>query len=358
MKRRNGQALKRRGAPAPILVGGSYRQSRNVRFAKSPIRFFATLWLCLDVFLAIVSSFAFAAGLPKVSAPAMITIAGEHVTLGALLKMQPADSLLAAKFSTTLLTSTPTPGQTKTVNGSDILRRLEALGVTPARFAIAIPNEVVISRQSQAVTPGDIAAQVSQQFLPTLGWKDAQLEKIDVVEDILLPAGEVEWRFQCSPHTDFARPFYLNINFAVRGEVVKRAFLRTVLSIHETVAVAAVELKTSQPVAENDIRWERQRLLSTQQRPLKDISFLRSRRPRMTILPGRVLTEDLFLSVPLVKRGDNVVLVYESDRVRLKAQAKSLAAGQLGQRIQVMNPDSGKVLLAEVTDVGTARVVF
>lgn len=121
--------------------------------------------------------------------------------------------------------------------------------------------------------------------------------------------------------------------------------------------VAVNELKPSQPVGQSDIRWEKQRLLSTHQRPVKETGFLRTRRPRTTILPGRVLTEDLFLSVPLVRRGETVVLLYETDSVRLKTHVRSLAAGQLGQPIQVMNPDSGKVLLAEVTDVGTAQLV-
>ncbi len=77
----------------------------------------------------------------------------------------------------------------------------------------------------------------------------------------------------------------------------------------------------------------------------------------MAIPPGRVLTENLFIAVPLVKRGDSVLLVFESESMRVTTQAKALAMGFRGQRIQVMNPDSGKVLSAEVTDEGTARVV-
>ena len=77
----------------------------------------------------------------------------------------------------------------------------------------------------------------------------------------------------------------------------------------------------------------------------------------MAISPGRVLTENLFIEVPLVKRGDSVLLVFESDSLRVTTQAKALAMGFRGQRIQVINPESGKVLAAEVTDQGTARVV-
>ena len=77
----------------------------------------------------------------------------------------------------------------------------------------------------------------------------------------------------------------------------------------------------------------------------------------MAISSGRVLTENLFIEVPLVRRGDSVLLVFESDSMRVTTQAKALAMGFRGQRIQVVNPDSGRVLSAEVTDEGTARVV-
>lgn len=118
------------------------------------------------------------------------------------------------------------------MTAAEIVRRLdlEGLDITPERFEISLPPEVIISRQSQTVTADHIAARVKQQFLPALHWKEVQLDKLDLPEDILLPAGEVEWGFQCSPTRTLPGP-YLNINFGVKGEVVKRAFLRTVLSI-------------------------------------------------------------------------------------------------------------------------------
>jgi flagella basal body P-ring formation protein FlgA len=173
----------------------------------------------------------------------------------------------------------------------------------------------------------------------------------------LLPKGKTEWIFTCHPGTDYAKPFYLNINFSVNGEVAKRAFVRTALSVYQQVAVTLAELKPSQSIRDEDIRWESQRLPSTLQVPIKSNRFFRGRRPRMAISPGRVLTENLFIEVPLVKRGDSVLLVFESDSLRVTTQAKALAMGFRGQRIQVINPESGKVLAAEVTDQGTARVV-
>jgi flagella basal body P-ring formation protein FlgA len=299
-----------------------------------------------------------ARGLPGIKAQAQLSVAGDRVTLGTLLTPWELDPELASRLDSNLVTSAPPPGQKKIVAAADILRRLDSIGITNDNYSIDLPPEIEILRRYQTITPVDVAQQVKRQFLSQLRWRDVQLERIEVQENTLLPVGETEWLFHTSPNTDYAKPFYLNINFKVDGEIVKRVFLKTLLSIQETVAVAAEELKASQAVKATDIRWEKVRLPSTLHSPVKGMDFLRSRRPRLDILPGRILTQDLFMTVPLIKRGDVVLLVYENRQMRLTAQGKSLASGGLGQQIRVVNPDSGKVLVAEVLEEGTARVVF
>ena len=307
--------------------------------------------------MALLSLPGLAGTLQKLTASAKLNVTGDKVTLGTLMALDSADAKLLAQLDAVLLTTAPQAGQTKTVVAAEILRRLESIGVTSKTHSIVVPAEVTIARDVQTVTAADISQRVMEKFLPSLPWKDVRLERIDLTENILLPKGETEWIFSCHPGTDYAKPFYLNINFRVNGEVAKRAFVRTVLSVREQVAVALTELKPTQSIGQEDIRWESQRLPSTLQIPVKSGGFFHGRRPRMAIPPGRVLTEDLFIAVPLVKRGDSVLLVFENDSLRVTTQAKALAMGFRGQRIQVMNPESGHVLSAEVTDVGTARVV-
>jgi len=294
---------------------------------------------------------------PRLTAPTKLSVIADKVTLGGMLTIEPADAKLMAQLDAVVLTAAPAPGQTKIVAATEVLRRLESLGVTSKTNSIVVPAEVTILREAQTVTSAEISQRIAEEFLPVLPWKDVQLERVDVTENILLPKGKTEWIFSCRPGTDYAKPFYLNINFSVNGEVAKRAFVRTVLSVREQVAVALSELKPTQSIHEEDIRWEPQRLLSTLQIPIKSSSFFHGRRPRMAIPPGHVLTENLLIAVPLVKRGDSLLLIFESGSMRVTTQAKALAMGFRGQRIQVMNPESGKVLAAEVTDEGTARVV-
>lgn len=314
-------------------------------------------FLCFCASAALLPSSGLAGSLQKLTAPGKLSVIADKVTLGGMLTIDPADAKLAAQLDAVVLTTAPAPGQTKIVAGAEIVRRLESVGVTSKAYSIVVPAEVTIAREVQTVTPAEVSQHLTDEFLPGLPWRDVHLERVDLTENILLPKGKTEWIFNCHPGTDYAKPFYLNINFSVNGEVAKRAFVRTMLSVREQVAVTLTELKPTQSIREEDIRWESQRLPSTLQIPIKSSGFFHGRRPRMVIPPGRVLTENLFITVPLVKRGDSVLLVFESDSMRVTTQGKALAIGFRGQRIQVMNPESGRVLTAEVTDEGTARLV-
>jgi flagella basal body P-ring formation protein FlgA len=142
----------------------------------------------------------------------------------------------------------------------------------------------------------------------------------------------------------------------VDGQTVTQVFYRTELTISQSVPLATRELAPTDSVSSADIRWEKRRLPSTLRTPVKDAAFFERKRPRQRIPLGKLLTEDLFIPCPMIKRGDRVVLLFQEAELRITAPGKSLAAGSKGERIRVMNLDSKKELVAEVLDEKTVRV--
>jgi flagella basal body P-ring formation protein FlgA len=65
----------------------------------------------------------------------------------------------------------------------------------------------------------------------------------------------------------------------------------------------------------------------------------------------------MFMTVPLIRRGDNVTVVFDDGRIRVSTQAQSLAPGSKGDHIRVINTNSRVELLAEVVDENTVRIV-
>ncbi len=285
-------------------------------------------------------------------------VKGGEVFLGDILRLDDVNPSIRNQLRTASLGLAPQAGKTKTLSQAEILHKLEVFGITSGSYCLEIPEEVRIVRYSRILSFGEIEAAVIREFLPRLSWKKVHLEKLEVPDTVQLPEGNVAFSFEYSPKTDLARPFYLVVNISVDREMVRRLFLRTVLDIEDMVAVAARELAPANMIGPDDFRLEWKRLPTTLHPPVRDVNILEGKKPRTLISMGQILNEDLLMTVPLIKRGDTVTLVYQNENLRLTTQAKSLESGVRGGRIQVMNLDSKKILRVEVVDHSTARVVF
>jgi flagella basal body P-ring formation protein FlgA len=70
------------------------------------------------------------------------------------------------------------------------------------------------------------------------------------------------------------------------------------------------------------------------------------------------LRADLIELPPLVKRGDLVMIVAESNGFKITTLGEVKKTGRLGERIPVANMDSKKILQARVIDANTVQVDF
>jgi flagella basal body P-ring formation protein FlgA len=296
--------------------------------------------------------------LPRVTILGQVSVKDSRVLITDLLTSETRQTLAAHdRIQNVSITLAPLPGKAKTLEGRIVRDRLADFGITSDRFSIQIPQGIRLERQGQTLLPTEIEKLAREQFLPKLPWDDVQLQEISILDPIVLPYGKVELDFQRPARTDLARPFYLNIDFRVDGQLVKRAYVRTVLTVFDTVAVAARDLSASEKVTAADIELERRPLKSTLQRPVRNASFFEGRRPRAAIAVGEPLFEEMFVTVPLIRRGDTVTVVFDDGRIRVSTQGQSLASGSRGDRIRVINATSHAELIAEVVNETTVRIV-
>jgi flagella basal body P-ring formation protein FlgA len=295
--------------------------------------------------------------LPRITVLAEVSVKDSRVLLTDLLTPDTRQTLAADdRIKNISVALAPLPGKAKTLEGSVVRDRLTDLGVTTDRFSIQIPEQIRLERLGQTLLPSEIEDLAREQFLPKLPWSDVQLQQIDIPDPVVLPYGKVGLDFQLQARTDLGRPFYLNIDFRVDGQLVKRAYVRTVLTVFDSVAVATREISPSETVTAKDIELERRPLKSTLRRPVRDASYFEGRKLRTAISAGEPLFEEMFVSVPLIRRGDTVTVVFDDGRIRVSAQGQSLGSGAKGDRIRVINTTSHVELTAEVVNGTTVRV--
>lgn len=77
---------------------------------------------------------------------------------------------------------------------------------------------------------------------------------------------------------------------------------------------------------------------------------------RRTLVAGRPIALSGLRNAEVVKQGRSTVAVYESGGLVITAQVQPLQSGEAGQRIQVRNIDSGRLVVATVRADGTLLI--
>jgi flagella basal body P-ring formation protein FlgA len=91
---------------------------------------------------------------------------------------------------------------------------------------------------------------------------------------------------------------------------------------------------------------------------ITDPEAVLGKRTRRAIGSKTVMRANLVEFPPLVRRGDVVVIVAETNGFKITALGQVKKKGALGDRIPVMNFDSKKVLYARVMDANTVKIDF
>mgnify|MGYP001825038479 FL=1 len=91
---------------------------------------------------------------------------------------------------------------------------------------------------------------------------------------------------------------------------------------------------------------------------ITDPGAVLGKRTRRAIGTQTPLRADLIELPPLVKRGDLVVIIAESNGLKITTLGQVKKRGRLGDRIPVANMDSKKILYARVIDSNTVKVDF
>ncbi len=87
-----------------------------------------------------------------------------------------------------------------------------------------------------------------------------------------------------------------------------------------------------------------------------DIDALDGLQARRPMGFDRIITNRYVEEIPVVERGDEVLLIAETANLRISAQGIALQSGGVGKRIRVRNQDSGKIVKGEILDSGTIKV--
>jgi flagellar basal body P-ring formation protein FlgA len=301
--------------------------------------------------LALLAGSAAAQKMAMPSLKSEVTINGDFVRLGDLIDN-------AGENAATPLFRAPDLGASGTIQVYRVIEAARGQGISV--FDAHGLSEVVVLRASRTIALPELERAVTEAAARQYGFGEAK--DLAVNFDTYVRVLAIEPNAGESPRlAQFSfdpRSQRFEANVEVPGSsALRKKPVRVSGTVYETAEVVTLAraLARGETIRENDIAIER-RPKAEAADAIRQADAAIGQAARRELRAGQFLHAVDLMKPELVSRGDTVTLVFESPGVRLTMQAKAIEAGTLGDLVQVLNPQSKRIVQATVD--GPGRVVI
>ena len=212
----------------------------------------------------------------------------------------------------------------------------------------------------KTVSAEDIAAAVSAFVTQELQGKleeDTRLE-IDTrwQGDVTVTDGEPEIRVRRASARPLRGPTVLRVGIDVSGQTQRAMSVTADIRHMRPVLVASRMLRRGEALTLDLVESVECDITQLRHGYFYEVEALRDMQTRRSLMAGNVLTRNHVELIPVIHRGDEVVLVARSNMLAVSARGEAMQEGGIGERIRVKNSDSGKVIYGQIVDASTIRV--
>jgi len=287
-------------------------------------------------------------------------IEGDEVMLGQMAEIEGSDPRWVQHLKEIVIGRAPLPGKTRQYDQRYLEMRLKMHHVDLSAVVLEVPQLVEVVRSHLTVQETEIKQIVSEFILRNISRdnKTVRIKEIRVPQRVILPKGRIAYQVAAPRSTELMGKCSFSIDFIVDGHVQKKAWATATIEIRGPVVVTRKPLGRYKPITEDDIELQTIDLSDLSGDVITDPAMVLGKRMRRAVGAQIPLRADLIELPPLVKRGDLVMIVAESNGFKITTLGEVKKKGRLGERIPVANMDSKKILQARVIDANTVQVDF
>jgi flagella basal body P-ring formation protein FlgA len=302
----------------------------------------------------------FAAGIYTVQVFERSEVKYDKIRLGEIAKIKSEDPALLKKLSAVFIAKAPLPGKSRRIDENLIRNRLQQNDIDLSQIRLRVPGKVEVSRSFIEISKKKIEKIILDFVYGIVPWKKEQvkIKKICVSNSVFLPQGKIAYKVVAPRKTDFLGNVPLSVLFKVNRHLEKKVWATVNIDVLTDMVVAKRPLRRYQMITKNDIHLKKMDLSKMKSNAVTTLEEVLGKRTKRAIKTDEVLRRDHIELPPLVRRGDVVSIIAESNGLRITALGEVRKKGCRGEMIKVLNLDSKKCIYADVLDSNTVRVDF
>lgn len=288
------------------------------------------------------------------------TVGGDVVYLGDVADILADDQSKIEKLSRIKVENAPLAGESRLVHPDKVKVRLKQFGLNEDTYQLSASCPVKVLRSYAVVTPMKINAAVKTFIQRHAPWQADQmkLDKFTFKNDITVPPGKISLLVTAPKHTDWLGPVPFSVQVLVDGKRIGKITAPATIEVWSDVVLSVKPLGKYQPIDPDDIIVKQMNLARVPSNAILNADRVLGRRTNRSIAANSILRSDQVEMPPVVRRGDVVQVIAETAILKVAAKGMVKENGAVGDRIQVMNLRSKKIIYAQVVDEQTVAVEF
>lgn len=285
-------------------------------------------------------------------------VIGPLITLDDVAALRPPSAALQRKLAGIVLGKAAPPSETKDISQSFVRRQLQRAGLLEVIDAIHGPRIIRVTTAHKDITRLRMKEAVAAAVEQALKKRAVEWQVEDRRLPDKLPVPAASFQLVARPASRTIRPGYnvFVLDAHLGDQVYALGKVSAVVRTFATVAVANRKLGLRERLTGSDLRFEQRETTYLNGEPIRPQDLKHALRTKTTIPEGRIVTDRLVETAPLIWRGEKVRLDIIAGGVLVSTNAVAQEAGYMHDWIRVWNHETRRVLKGIVTGKGSVRV--
>ena len=259
-----------------------------------------------------------------------------------------------------IMGKSPLPGRSLRIYPSNVEQKLKQSGIDLSQHRLVAQGPVKVHRRYEALSPKRISTALRSYIQQNAPWQPDQMKvrPISYRQQHKLPPGKIDLQVMASQHTDWLGADTFMVTILVNNNTAKRINVPVFIEVWGEVVLSAKPLGRGQPIEADDMVVKKMDLARAPTNAIFDPNRIMGFTAKRSIAINSILRGDQFASPMLIRKGDMVRVVAESEHLTITTKAVAQENGGQGERIELMNMNSKKKIYAQVVDGRTVKVQF
>lgn len=185
--------------------------------------------------------------------------------------------------------------------------------------------------------------------------EDAVISRVHTGEVIALPGSRFTFEV-IPPNSSYLGDTALRVVFRVNGREVRKVRIFGHIAIYREVVCMTRSMRRHELIREDDLCTARRNISRISNAAISNIKEMVGKRLVSSVRAGEIVKQDMVELAPIIKKGDRVAIIAETEMLLIRARGEAMEGGAEGEMIRVRNSNGKKDVYARVIDASTVQV--